>query len=167
MTKPTLYAEWARIGGGFPDEPASTPVDLEDLIVRTAAAAPGDARLFWVAASWLAVHHNLVNTRRLSDRLRVAPALDLAVAGAMLAVARDAAGSATQLDSALKHCRPLAAPRPLFDVIAASPLFTAKARDGTLDVFSAWGLWQDDLSLRLDAIRPVQWVLAHCPELQP
>src|SRR3954462_3759852 len=99
-----LYEDWARAGGGFSVAPSGDPVDSEELITRTAAAAPGDARLFWVAASWLAVHHNLVSTRRLSDRLRAAPPLDLAVAGAMLAVARDAAGSATQLDSALKHC---------------------------------------------------------------
>jgi hypothetical protein len=161
-----LYADWARVGGGFSVTPSDDPVDPEELIVRTAAAAPGDARLFWVAASWLAVHHNLMSTRRLSDRLRTAPPLDLAVAGAMLAVARDAAGSATQLDSALKHCRPLRTPRPLFDIVAASRLLAAKAKQGALDVFSAWGFWQDDVSLRLDAIRPVQWVLSHCPEFR-
>ena len=166
MKNEKLYMLWSRIGGGFSVQPSSGSVDLEKLIVRTAGTAPGDARLFWVSASWLAVHHNLVNTRRLSDRLESAAALDLAVAGAMLSVARDAAGSATQLDSALKHCRPLEEPRPLFDVVAESPLLTAKAKAGALDVFRAWGFWQDDVSLRTDAIRPVQWVLAHCPEFQ-
>ena len=111
MKNEKLYTQWSRVGGGFSVQPSSGSVDLENLILRTAAAAPGDARLFWVAESWLAVHHNLVNTRRLSDRLQTASVLDLAVAGAMLAVARDAAGSATQLDSALKHCRPLREPR--------------------------------------------------------
>ncbi|HEX6750694.1 MAG TPA: hypothetical protein VF092_25630 [Longimicrobium sp.] len=166
MTTRDLHADWARIGGGFSVEPSSSPVDLEALIMGTLAAAPADARLFWVAASWLAVHHNLVNTRRLSHSLHSAGIRDLAVAGAILSVAREAAGSATQLDSALKHCRPLGDPQPLFDIIAESPFLTAKARDGALDVFAAWGYWQDEISLRTDAIRPVQWVLAHCPEFR-
>lgn len=166
MTAPSLHSQWARIGGGFSVEPSPDPVDLEALVVGSAAASPGDARLFWVATSWLAVHHDLVNTRRLTDHLQRAAALDVAVAGAMLSLARQQAGSATQLESAVKHCRPLQEPRPLFDVVAESSLLTAKARAGALGVFVMWGFWQDDVSLRTDAIRPVQWVLAYCPEFQ-
>jgi hypothetical protein len=161
-----LYREWARLGGGFSVAPWPDPVDPEDLLVRTAAAAPGDARLFWVAAAWLGVHHALLNVRRLAARLRSGSDQDSAVIGAMLSVARSLAGSATALDSALKHCRPLATPRPLFDIVAESPLLTAKVRDGALDLFSAWGFWQDDMSPRTEAVRPVQWVLANCPEFQ-
>lgn len=161
-----IYREWARLGGGLSVAASPDPVDLEDLVVRTAAAAPGDARLFWVAAAWLGVHHALLNVRRLTGRLRDVTDPDSAVVGAMLSVARSVAGTATSLDSALKHCRPLHVPRPLFDVVAANPVLAVKAREGTLELFSAWGFWQDDSSPRTDAIRPVQWVLANCPEFQ-
>lgn len=166
MSTMDLHAAWARIGGGFTVDPSTRRVDLEDLVVRTLAAAPADARLFWVAASWLGVHHNLLNTRRLTDHLADRPALELAVAGAMLSVARKAAGPSTRLSSALKHCRALAEPRPLFDVNAAHPVLAWKVRDGALPLFLRWGLWQDDVSLRTDAVRPVAWVLANCPEFR-
>lgn len=166
MSGMELDAAWARIGGGFTVSPADRRVDLEDLVVRTASAAPADPRLFWVAASWLAVHHALVNARRLGSLVDAIEPLGRAAAGAMLGVAREHAGPATSLASAIGHCRPLDHPRPLFDVFAESPILAAKARTGALPVFAEWGFWQDDVSLRLDAVRPVGWLLARCPEFR-
>lgn len=166
MTAMDLHAGWARIGGGFTAAPAARRVDVEELIVRTAAAAPADPRLFWVAASWLSVHQALVNPRRLGGRMAASDRLGLAVAGAMLDVAREHAAPGTQLTAALGHCSPLDSPRPLFDVFAENPVLLRKVRDGALPQLARWGLWQDDISLRTDAVRPVSWVLAHCPEFR-
>ncbi len=166
MSEPDLYAAWARVGGGFTVAASRRKVDLEDLLARTLAAAPSDPRLFWVAASWVGMHHHLVSTRRMVERLKRASELDLAVAGALFSVAREAAGGASQLATILKHCRPLAEPRPLFAIVAANPVLVRKAREGALRLFLEWGFWQDDVSLRTDAIRPVAWVLTRCPELR-
>jgi hypothetical protein len=161
-----VHSAWARLGGGLSVPPAEDRVDVEDLLVRTLGMAREDARLFWVAASWVAVHHSLVNTRRLVGRLRGMDGEARAVAGALFGVARQAAGAASMLDSVLKHCTPADVPRPLFRVMEENAVLTAKVREGALPLFARWGFWQDEVSLRTDAIRPVRWVLAHCPELQ-
>ena len=161
-----VYAAWARLGGGFSVPPLEERVDVESLLTDTLTLARGDARLFWLVASWVSVHHSLVNTRRLVARLRMADGEARAVAGALFGVARQAAGAASGLDTVLKHCAPLDAPEPLFHVMAGNPVLTATVQDGALPLFARWGFWQDEVSLRTDAIRPVRWVLAHCPELQ-
>ena len=40
------------------------------------------------------------------------------------------------------------------------------ARQDALPVFTRWGLWHDEISLKIGAIRPVRWILKHCSELQ-
>jgi hypothetical protein len=167
MSVDQIHTEWARIGGGFTVRCARHRIDLEDLIVRTCTLAPGDARLFWVAASWLAAHHNLLNTRRFGRRLaHQEAALTSAVAGALCSVALELAPSAFQLRSVVKHCRPLAESRPLFDALAASPVLVRIVREGSLPIFERWGFWQHEITMKLDAIRPIGWILAHCPEFR-
>jgi hypothetical protein len=61
-----IAAAWTRVGACFTVAPSEEPVDLESLVVTTARAAPWDARLFVVAASWLATHHVLVDGHRLA-----------------------------------------------------------------------------------------------------
>jgi hypothetical protein len=167
MKSQEIHAEWARIGGGFTVAPAEHPVDLEELIVRTCALAPGDARLFWVAASWLGVHHDLVHMRRLGRHLGgLDDPLALAVAGALFGVVLQLAPTASRLRSAAKHCRPLDEARPLFDALAANPVLLRIAREGSLEIFARWGFWQHEITSKPDAIRPIEWVLAHCPEFR-
>ncbi|HEU4454939.1 MAG TPA: winged helix-turn-helix domain-containing protein [Longimicrobium sp.] len=160
-----ISAEWARIGGGFTVEPARAAVDVEDLLVRSAVQAPADARLFAVAATWLSIHHHLVDMRRLGRMLEALEGMSSAAAGAMLSVANEEARSA-RLAAAERHCRPLAEPRVFFEQTAASPVLSTFARDNALPVFARWGLWHDELSLKPDAVRPVGWILEHCPELR-
>ncbi len=160
-----ISAEWARVGGGFTVEPARSPVDIEDLLVRSAAQAPADARLFAVAATWLSVHHQLVNVRRLGRMLDALEGMPSAAAGAMLSAANEEARSA-RLVTAARHCRPLAEPRVFFERTASSPVLSTFARENALPVFARWGLWHDELTLKPDAVRPVAWVLEHCPELR-
>jgi hypothetical protein len=166
MIDTNVHAAWARLGAGVSVAPLARRVDVEDLIVRTLSMARGDARLFWVAASWVSVHHSLLNTRRLVARLKGVDGEERAVAGALFGVARSAAGAVSMLDSVLKHCAPITPPQPLFANVGRNAVLTAKVREGALPLFSRWGFWQDDVSLRADAVRPVRWVLAHCPEFR-
>ncbi|HEX8392970.1 MAG TPA: hypothetical protein VF665_11480 [Longimicrobium sp.] len=163
--KARLSAQWARIGGGFTVAPHPEPVDVERLVSESAAAAPQDHRLFFVAATWLGVHHHLVDVRRLGRELEVLSGVASAAAGAMLSVANLAGGS-PRLESVARHCAPLAEPRPLFDRIGRSPVLREAAREGSHPAFTRWGLWNEDVSLKTDAVRPVRWILAHCPELR-
>lgn len=160
-----LSAEWARVGGGFSVAPADHSVVIEDLLVRSAKRAPTDYRLFFVAATWLGVHHRLVDMRRFGRELDVLRGLDSAVAGAMISIANQVTES-PRLEAAQRHCRPLDEPRPLFDRVVQNLLLSEFARQDALPVFARWGLWHDEVSLKIDAIKPVSWILERCAELR-
>lgn len=160
-----ISAEWRRVGGGFSVTPATHPVDIEELLGCTARQAPGDHRLFFIAASWLGIHHQLVDLRRLGRVLESLDEMGSAVAGAMLSVANEVADS-DRLVAAERHCRPLPEPRVLFEITTAHPVLSTFAREQSLPLFSRWGLWHDEISLKIAAIRPIRWILEHCPELR-
>lgn len=160
-----LSTEWARVGGGFTVGPATHPVVIEELLVRSAMQAAADYRLFFVAATWLGVHHHLADVRRFGRELDALSGLPSAVAGAMISVANQVAKS-PRLRAAERHCDPLSEPRPLFDCVAQNPLLREFARRDALPVFSRWGLWQDEVSLKTNAVKPVRWILQQCPELR-
>lgn len=160
-----LSAQWARIGGGFSVAPAVEPVDVERLVAESAQAAARDHRLFFVSATWIGVHHHLVDARRLGRELDGLSGLPSAAAGAMLSVA-NLAGQTPRLDAAMRHCTPLAEPRALFDRIERSAVLREAARTESHPAFVRWGLWNADVTLKTDAVRPVRWILAHCPELR-
>jgi hypothetical protein len=147
-------------------EPATYPIDLEQLVGRTAVAAPRDYRALAVATTWLAQHSQLVNVRRLGKVAGDLEELPAAILGAMLDMALDANSAADRLMAAQRHCRPLQQPRALFDRTEANPILRRFAKEGALPAFKAWGLWQDELTLKFDALRPVSWILEHCPELR-
>jgi hypothetical protein len=161
-----LMRDWTRLGALFNTAAATTRVDPEPLIVDTAAVARSDERLFVMVASWLAEHHHLVDARRLGRQLDGVDASTSATAGAMLAMAaRDTTG-ATALQAAMTYCQPLVAPEPLFPVMARHPGLLALVRAETLPLFARWGFWHNDAALKRNAIRPIGWILQHCPELR-
>ena len=166
-----IAAEWARIGVWLSVTPAADPVDVEALITRTARLAREDERLFVGAASWLAVHHGWVNGRRLAalmSELARTDRLGSAVAGALLTLASTGARGlrATELDGGIDACRPLARPRPLFAVVDRFPALVSEARANASPLYRHWGLWHNDESLKLTAVRPAAWLLRQVPELR-
>lgn len=161
-----LAAEWTRAGGGFMVAPASYAIDLERLVGRTAVAAPGDYRALAVATTWLAQHAELVNVRRLGKVAGELQKLPAAVLGAMLDIARETTSAAERLEAVKRHCRPLEKPRALFDRTEANPVLRRFAKEAAMPAFEAWGLWQDEFTLKFDALRPISWILEHCPELR-
>jgi hypothetical protein len=161
-----LAREWARVGGGFMAKAASYPINLERLVGRTAVAAPKDYRALAVATTWLSQHAELVNVRRLGKVASELAALPSAILGAMIDIARETNPSVDRLRAAQRHCRPLRDPRALFDRTASNPMLRGFAKEGAMPAFEAWGLWQDELSLKFDALRPIGWILEHCGELR-
>ncbi len=162
-----LDAQWTRIGGGFTVSPSLQRVDVEQLILASATAAPSDARLFWVMASWIARHFKLINMRRMGRVLdEVDDAFTSAVVGAAIDVALLMEGNLKPLVTLRGHCRALETPRVLFDVVRENRFLAKLAEDECHPVFAAWGLWQRDVTDKRDAIRPVSWVLRHCPEFR-
>lgn len=161
-----LMRAWTRLGALFNTAPATTRVDLEQLIVDTVGVARHDERLFVMAGSWLAEHHHLVDARRLGRRLDAVDASTSATAGALLAIAAQATTGSTALEAAATHCRPLAVPEPLFPVMLQYPGLLALVKAETLPLFAAWGFWHNDAVLKRNAMRPIGWILQHCPELR-
>lgn len=172
----TAASRWARVGVLFNAEPAPDPVDLETLVVDTAAVARTDERLFVMAASWLAVHHALVDGARLARSIRDREATDAevtsAVTGALLSLALTAAPGAAAIEAGLVECQPLArtgGPRvlpPLFSILTEYPDLLAVVRREALPLYAAWGFAHNDQTLKPNAVRPLAWVLRHAPELR-
>lgn len=47
-----------------------------------------------------------------------------------------------------------------------NPVLAGFAREQTIPLFSRWGLLHDEISLKTAAMRPIRWILEHCPELR-
>ncbi len=161
-----LYSQWARIGVGFDVDPAQVTVSAESLLARTCSAASDSPRLFWAAASWLAIHHQLVNGRLLAKELKTLENQFSAVAGAILSVAIELNPTASTLDQAISHCSPLKGKRVLFAQYAINPILTEYARRESFELFERWGFWHNQISDKRDAIRPVSWIIKACPDLR-
>jgi hypothetical protein len=162
-----IASDWTRVGVFFRVVPTSHAVDLEDLICRTAEVARDDERIFVCAASWLAVHHAFVNGRRLSALACNLSPEPLAVLGALLSLAAASSdGRAPEVEAALARCRPIRPSRPLFRIMEQFPSLHARVKAHALPIFAAWGFWHDDRALKPNVIHPVEWLLAHVPELR-
>lgn len=162
-----VAADWARLGVFFQIGPRTHPVDLEELICRTAVVARDDERLFVCAVSWLAVHHAFVNGRRLSALAPDLTAEASAVLGALLAFATGAADErAPELEAAIARCRPMRRLQPLFRVVEQFPSLRAQVQARALPLFTTWGFWHHDTTLKAGVIRPVEWLRSHVPELR-
>src|ERR1700693_4553796 len=115
-----LYAAWRRLGVNFSVKTCTDTVQLEPLILATAAVAGVDERLTICAISWLACYHSFVDGRRLSELTRDATPTVRSNLGMMLSLAIEApegAGRAPQYEAALAHCKPLRRSRALYDNI--------------------------------------------------
>ncbi|MFC1543929.1 hypothetical protein ACFL4Y_01595 [Gemmatimonadota bacterium] len=142
------------------------PVDLESLIAQSLNHLTGDARLFWCLASWLSVHHELVNTRRLGKILDKLGTADSALAGVLLEIARIESPEATSLVHLQGHCRRLDDEQVLFKTIEKLAGYERVFEDQWLEEFRRWGFLHYQWTDKRDAIRPVTWILRHVPELR-
>lgn len=161
-----LYAQWARVGVGFDIAPAKPTVSVECLLTQTCSVAADSPRLFWAAASWLAVHHQLANGRLLAKELENLDVHDSAIAGAMLNVALELNPTASTLGQSISHCSPLPDKSVLFSQYANNLVLAEYARRESLELFERWGFWHNQISDKRDAIRPIAWIIKTCPDLR-
>ena len=141
-----LAGRWARVGGLLGVVPGHEVVDLERLVVATAAYC--DERMGTIAASWLAVHHALVFGRKL--------------AGMAAALANARAPAAAGLRTILDQACALASELPGDSRLRPENLEIARARySGTrAKVASRRG------TSGSHPVQPVEWVVRRVPELR-
>lgn len=162
-----LVAAWTRLGALFNVAPADQTPDVERLLLRTARAMPGHSRLFPVAVTWLTAYGELVDDSRLArlvrDELEAGdrPAMGLLLESVQAVDPRHRARFA----GAVGACEPAAEPGPLFDVDRQSAACAELARQQASPLSRKWGRWANEVELRNDVIRPLDWVLAHNPGL--
>jgi hypothetical protein len=163
-----LYAAWRRLGVNFSVKPCTAIVEVEPLVLATAAVAGADERLTICAISWLACYHSFVDGRRLSELTRDTAPTVRSYLGMMFSLAIEApegAGRAPQYDAALARCKPLRRPRALYDNVEALPEFREWARMHSLPLYRRWGLWHDDVTLKTVSVHPLARIL-RVPELR-
>ncbi len=158
-----IEADWAKLGVLFSTPPSSVTPDIERLLLRTALAASGHARLVAMAATWLVVHGHAVARHRLKRLV----ASDLGPdARAVLGFIIDSAlerGATKRLAIVLDACRAAAVPGPLHELQRHHPGLHDMARRNACPLSIKWGVWFPTIEPTYDAIRPATWVHAANP----
>lgn len=156
---------WTSLGALFNTDPASGPIDLERLPLDTARDASGMSRLFIMAATWLHTYGELVETHRLKrlvhDELEAEfrPVLGLLV---------DIAQHGKQLPQfqiITESLRQATSPMPLFTIERTDPQLIQRAERNASAISKSWNLWCVPFEFKHDAIRPLEWLMKHHPEL--
>ncbi len=163
-----LYPLWRRLGINFTGPSSVEVVDVESLILATAAIVSSDERLTVCVAAWLARYHSLIDGRRLSELTRAALPRTRAYLGTLLTLAIDApeaAERAPQFETALSHCRPLRRPQAFYDSAENSPVQRVWMREHAQPLYRRWHLWHDDATLQYKSIHILERILT-VPELR-
>jgi hypothetical protein len=159
-----LLSDWVRLGLLFNVAPTDETPDLENLLVRTAAAMPEHARLLPMVLTWLTRYGTLTCRHRLSRLAARQEAESSAALGMLLQMAAEASNTG-HFNVVVQHCRPLPSPRPMFQADRTSKALAAIARDQASPVSLKWGLWTSEPQCKPDAIRPADWLMAVNPAL--
>jgi hypothetical protein len=160
-----LLRQWTRLGAGFDATPSAECPDLERLLLETAREAPGMARLFIMAATWLHRYGDLIAKHRLKRLIRDElerqhrPTL-----GLLLNIAQQGTHPA-QFASIIRELAPTPEPRPLFDVERSSPTLAERSRRRASPISARWGLWCEEIEFKDDALRPASWLMDRNPGL--
>jgi hypothetical protein len=158
-----LERSWARLGALLVARPAHATPDPERLLIETARRVAAHPRLFALVITWLVVHGRAVAVHRLAH-LTVSELAESAPLGLILESAV-ALGGPRRLLVAAKSCRVRTPPAPLFASFARDPALTRIASETATSRSRAWGCWAPETPLKLDAVRPVAWMLERNPDL--
>jgi hypothetical protein len=145
-----LYRQWKKTGIAFNVPEAQQPVDLEKVLLETAAAGRQEARLLWGMLTWVIQAGDLINISRLS---RLTASGNNAVLGAVLALALER-GADRKLKTVMQLCRPLDPPEILFAKMSEMECTRNQERENGLPEFKAWGLYSSTVRIMDDAIAP-------------
>ena len=160
-----IISRWVRLGAAFNAPPARKTPDIERLLVETALVMPQSARVHSMMISWLVRYRQLVCRHRLAALTRrIESPQQSAALGLTLTLARNCAES-DHFNLAVKACKPLAPPMPMFQIDRRNKKFAALARKLSCDEGRRWGLWTPKERLYDDAIRPHSWIMRKNPSL--
>jgi len=156
----SVLMRWARLGAAFNVTAAERTPDIERLLIDTAEALPDNARLFAVVVSWLCRNYRLVCRHRLAAFAgQIENREVLACLGLMLDIVK------TRLDIdhfniVIKKCKPLEEPMSLFSIDRKSKSLRAIAKSSACPDGIKWGLWCQDVQLKDEAVRSLEWIMA-------
>lgn len=166
MNPDTVLSQWARLGAFFNAEPAELTPDIEMLLIETAGLAPEMPRLFTVCVTWLTYYHRLVCRHRLA---KLAVDISGTEASAVLGLLLSSARYKTNTDHfnlVIKQCKPVTVPEPLFIPDRKSTGLAKLAESRSCELGKQWGLWCEDVQLKDDAVRPLNWLMDNNPSIQ-
>ncbi|CAE7639094.1 unnamed protein product, partial [Symbiodinium necroappetens] len=162
----TIESDWARLGILFNCAPSVETPDLERLLLETARRLSGNARLLPLVVTWLGLYGSFVARHRLRRLVWAElepehrPALGLILESAIQR------GATKDLRIAIDVCERAGTPGPLHDVHSASEALRGVAERNASELSRKWGLWTPEFDPKLDAVRPVSWLLEQNPEYQ-
>lgn len=161
----SAVTRWVRLGVMLNVAPAHSTPDLERLLLDTARAASRHARLFILAASWLAVYGDYVARHRLVRLIRDELETECRPTMGMLLDWARTHGQRCRVNQAIAACGRPADARPLLDIDFANPELARLAEREASPLSRKWGRWFAPFDLKDDAIRPVEWIAEHNPSL--
>ena len=162
---PAILQNWVRLGVLLDARPARQTPDIEKLLVQTAEAMPGHARLLGVLVSWAVAFERLICRHRLAA-MAAHIAEDIASAALGFALTEARRHTVTDhLSLAIAACRSARPGGPLFDVDRPRPL-AELARQEACPESHCWGVWSEQPRVRTDIIRSSEWILNQNPTLQ-
>ena len=165
MKAESVLMRWARLGAAFNIAPSDSTPDIERLLIDTAEALPDNARLFVVVVSWLCRNYRLVCKHRLAAFAgQTGDRLVLASLGLMLDIVKTRLGI-DHFNIVIKKCKPLKKPMPLFAIDRKSKSLTAIAKSVACPEGVKWGLWCQDVQLKDEAVRPLEWIMGQNQQL--
>ncbi len=159
-------SRWTRLGAMFNVSPSEKTPDIEALLLDTARCIPDMPRLFAMSISWLARYHRLVCRHRLAALIqKIDDEQESATLGYLLSVTKQVA-KIDHFNMAIKMCRPLLTPQPLYTVYRQNIALSDIAKQQSDPLACSWGLWAPPERLYDDAIQATEWIMTHNPSLK-
>ncbi len=157
---------WSKLGANFNVSPIKNTPDIEQLLIDTARVLPENARLLSVATSWLCKNYRLVCKHRLGElAARIVEPQTSAALGLLLDVAKSTA-NIDHFNIAIKKCNALKTPEPLFAVDRSNRQLAEIAKTSSCKMGIKWGLWCQEVQLRDDVLRPLDWIMNENSQLK-
>lgn len=165
MKEEDLLAEWSRLGILWCVPASRRTPDVEQLIVRSLSLVGRNPRVLILLGSWLSVFWRCVGRDRLVQLALAAPPMEQAVLGIALETADVWIGSSV-FSGCAKRLSHVAPPYPLLEVERERPALARLSQLEASPVSCRWGLWCRPIEPKLDAIRPVRYVMETNPSLK-
>lgn len=156
-------SQWTRLGILFGARASRSVPDLERLLLDTARLSPINARLFYLAVTWLSCYGNYVARHRLKHLIETELEARHHPVLAVLLTLAVKHGASRELLTAAQACAKEADPGPLFYLYRENPNLSLIAKKNACPEGLPWGLWLSDQPLKLDALRPALWIVEHNP----